>query len=165
MNWGWPKLVILEAEHCMNGCSFFCHLYFSVYIYISLIKCSKHFSKITKLMGGFDAIQLDFLPWEEREELNKGRRKGHCWEKTPESSSGFRTGWSQGTERGSALHFTREKGHLFLEVPKNKRRMHEATDTYLVGQEGGWGELEGFHQSLILFVSEKEWGGGAGRGC
>ena len=88
-------------------------------------------------MGGFDAIQLDFLPWEEREELNKGRRKGHCWEKTPECSSGFRTGWSQGTERGSALHFTPEKGHLYLEVPKNKRRMHEATDTYLVGQEGG----------------------------
>lgn len=88
-------------------------------------------------MGGFDAIQFDFLPWEEREELNKGRRKSHCWKKTPESSSGFRTGWSQGTERESALYFTHEKGHLFLEVRENKRRMREATDTYLVGQERG----------------------------
>lgn len=93
------KLVIVEAECCMNGSSLFCCLCFCVYIYISLIKCAKHFSKITKLMGGFDAIQFYFLSWEEREELNKRGRKGHCWKKTPESSSRFRTGWSQGIER------------------------------------------------------------------
>lgn len=72
-------------------------------------------------MGGFDAIQFDFLSWEEREELNKGRRKGHCWKKTPDSSSGFRTGWSQGTERGSALHLTPERGHVF----RNAREKEE----------------------------------------
>ena len=70
-----------------------------VCIYISLIKCAKHFSEITKLMGSFNAIQFYFLSWEEREELNKRGRKGHCWKKTPKSSSRFRTGWSQGIER------------------------------------------------------------------
>lgn len=106
-------------------------------------------------MGGFDAIQFDFLSWEEREELNKGRRKGHCWKKTPESSSGFRTGWSQGTERGSALHLTPERGHVF----RNAREKEENVRGR--GDEGSWKAFIKHLPSLFLKQSEVR---GAGRG-
>lgn len=117
-------------------------------------------------MGGLDAGQFDFLLWEVREKLNKGRNKDHCRKKTPEPSSGFRKGWSQGMGVVSVLNLTPEQRHFFLEMGEEKRRTCEDTDTCTCwGKRADVGSLKAFINHLTSLFLKKSEVSEVRRGC
>lgn len=107
-------------------------LFFLLLHIFSPNKMANVFSKDHQTYGGLDAVQFDFLSWEVEEKLIKERRKGHCWKKTPESSSGFKRGWSQRAVGGSAWHV-----HFFAEMGEEKRGTLRIPHRCLRGRGGG----------------------------
>lgn len=137
-------------------------LFFLLLHIFSPNKMANVFSKDHQTYGGLDAVQFDFLSWEVEEKLIKERRKGHCWKKTPESSSGFKRRWSQRAVGGSAWHV-----HFFAEMGEEKRGTLRIPHRCLRGEGGDRRDVGGLkalinHSALCFWEKkrEREWGKG-----